>query len=143
MDKPDLCPHGSHTICGCQRRTQRGMSAGQRFIAAVAEGVKRLGDTPSSGHCPHCKTCAEDLGFKSVKAYDAAYEAGRVVDEPHFSWRPCQVCGTTLGGDRECFHYLRDGKVEHGERMCTDCMLYLANGDVPETWQASPGDEGV
>jgi hypothetical protein len=50
-----------------------------------------------------------------------------------FSWRSCEGCNSPLAGDRYQAHALL---VEHNEwttlAVCTDCLLYIANGDVPE-----------
>jgi ferredoxin len=104
------------------------------YTDAVARGLARLGDTtPSSsvcpGVCPSCTTCACELGFESVAAYA----------DPFFSWRPCDICGSSLGGNREVYHYLRgeNRTIEHGASMCTDCVVYLATGDEPTEWERS------
>ena len=56
------------------------------------------------------------------------------------------MCGTTLGGDREVWHALdtnyqdtpiADRVLHHFHDVCTDCVLYLANGDEPEQWRRS------
>ena len=67
-----------------------------------------------------------------------AYEADEIVDEGGFSWQPCQCCESTFGGDRHPAHYIDDdGKINHIE-VCVDCLCYLANGDLPETWTQHP-----
>ncbi len=48
--------------------------------------------------------------------------------EPFFSWRPCECCGSHLGGNRETYQFA----PEHGEPfeadICVDCVYYLAYG---------------
>ena len=62
--------------------------------------------------------------------------------EPGFSWTQCDSCGSTFGGDREEAHGIfRDGEGHIGTvqmSVCVDCVMYHANGDVPEEWQQSP-----
>lgn len=89
----------------------------------------------SAGLCPTCPDCQRDHGM-TPRAFHAAYENGEVPDEGSFSWRSCECCGSTFGGDRYAAHYLDDdGKIGHVE-VCVDCLMFLANGDLPETWAA-------
>lgn len=91
----------------------------------------------STGICPTCPDCqrAWDL---TPRAFYLAYEAGEIFDEGGFSWQSCECCGSTFGGDRYPAHYVEtDGKIGHIE-ICVDCLLYLANGDLPETWTQHP-----
>lgn len=60
------------------------------------------------------------------------------AEEGGFSWSECDICGSSLGGDRYPAHWIYtapDGRrsIEH-ERVCVDCLMYAANGDVPESW---------
>lgn len=69
---------------------------------------------------------------------EAAYE---LANEPSFSWQPCESCGSTLGGHRYAAHAIhreafgpdaaRPDDVHHIE-ICTDCLVWHANGDEPE-----------
>jgi hypothetical protein len=58
-----------------------------------------------------------------------------------FSPRSCDCCGSKLAGDRfEASLVSQAGKdqMKHEviERsVCTDCIMYIANGDIPETWE--------
>lgn len=57
-----------------------------------------------------------------------------------FSWRPCGFCRTHLGGDRHEATVWEREKNEFSPglvpgfpvEICTECLLYLANGDLPE-----------
>ena len=62
--------------------------------------------------------------------------------EPYFSWRACECCGSSLGGDREdCNGYNPKTKEIQGPySVCTDCLLYITNGDDPELWQRNSKD---
>ena len=70
------------------------------------------------------------------EAFEEGCCSGEVFSEASFSHRPCQVCGSHLGGDREVIHWIgTDGKLLHDDGACVDCVLYLANGDEPENWE--------
>jgi hypothetical protein len=73
----------------------------------------------SVGPCPGCEECA-----------DCLRENGEYHEDPWFSWQPCEICGE-LAGDRQSWHGIIDGHIVHSS-CCTDCVLYIANGDVPE-----------
>ena len=89
----------------------------------------------STGVCPGCEECrstyAPDM---SMEEFDNAYSSGSVYGEASFSWGSCGICGSTLGGDREVWHGLDDltGTLYHFDDACVDCVMYLANGDIPE-----------
>ena len=95
--------------------------------------------------CKVCSHCAE-------------YYDDRDEDEGEFSWMSCDTCGSNRGGSRYVAHLLApmhsrikqtpdlddyrkagftiltdDGKpdTEHLS-ICTDCLLYIANGDEPD-----------
>ena len=66
-------------------------------------------------------------------------------DEGHFSWSACDTCGSTFGGDRYDMVLTNVGVDEHGKRYpmvevssCVDCMVFAANGDLPDTWRPRP-----
>jgi hypothetical protein len=70
------------------------------------------------------------------------WEAGEIVEEPHFSWSHCDTCGSALGGDRHDGHGILESGESKGEMvhlsMCVDCLLYFANGDLPDQWESYP-----
>ena len=106
------------------------MSAYTDAVARELEGLEGV----STGICPGCRTCQEQLGFKSMRAFKRAYEQGGCPNDGGFSWHPCTVCGSRLGGDREPLHYILNRRIQHSDGACVDCVMYLANGDEPETW---------
>lgn len=54
------------------------------------------------------------------------------ADEGGFSWAGCDSCGSSLGGNLSPAHYIGDaGEIVHCS-VCVDCMMYHANGDLPE-----------
>lgn len=76
-----------------------------------------------------------DCGLEDVRQDDADANARHdAASEPFFSWHACESCGSRLGGDRHAVHYwdkAGEGFSGHAN-VCTDCFMYLANGDVPE-----------
>lgn len=66
--------------------------------------------------------------------------------ETYFSRTQCDSCGTTLAGDRsEAWGLYRDENDQLQTiqmEICTDCMMYHANGDLPETWADGPDAAG-
>ena len=59
--------------------------------------------------------------------------------EASFSWAQCDSCGSTLGGDRETAYGLYrdddDKLIDIEMSICVDCIMFWANGDLPEVWQ--------
>jgi len=87
----------------------------------------------STGACPTCPQCMDEDGYEDPDEHEEAVSCGDVYDEPGFSWRPCGICGCHLGGDRHRWHWLdEDGDIVHEDDACSDCVYFLANGDVPE-----------
>jgi hypothetical protein len=63
--------------------------------------------------------------------------------EPYFSWRPCQCCGTHLGGNRyDCNGYNSKTKeVEDYEFICEDCVYYAEYGRLDDQTMMEIEDE--
>lgn len=60
-----------------------------------------------------------------------------IGDEYGFSWWGCDVCGCPLGGDKHEVSALVDDEENPGKLKCidiglacTDCTIYIANGDL-------------
>jgi len=102
----------------------------QAYLEAVERNLYGC-EGVSTGPCPGCPQCASYAGM-GEEEHREAWEAGKIESEPYFSWSPCDVCGSPLGGDREDLHYVSEGEIYHGGEVCVDCMIYLANGDVPD-----------
>ena len=95
----------------------------------------------SPGIAPCCSQCQSEYDKTSGElAHDL--EHGNLADEPSFSHHSCECCGNGLGGNRYVAHALVQVKsndnprklqwlTEHYE-ICEDCVLYIANGDVPD-----------
>jgi len=84
--------------------------------------------------CPDC-------GLEGVRSDDRnAQERYDSACDSHFSWSKCESCGG-LAGDRHAVHYQSDpmvfggvdGQIISGHaNVCVDCLMYIANGDVPD-----------
>lgn len=86
------------------------------------------------GHVVYHAT--EEGALKAARErFEQDWSSGHVDSESSFSWSSCGICGSTLGGDREIWHGLDDltGTLYHFDDACTDCVVYLANGDEPES----------
>lgn len=94
-------------------RDEKIMSA---YTDAVKRNLKGL-EAVSVGNCPGCDAC------------------NGADEEPSFSWASCGICNSHLGGNRESWHAILDGKIVHWDDACVDCVLYIANGDEPESWE--------
>jgi hypothetical protein len=108
----------------------------------------------STGVCPGCEQCRDDYGRRALcnggedctsdlcngkyhsptmEEFDEQVSSGRAIDEGSFSWRGCDICGSRLGGTVECWHWIDDNnEIQHESNACTDCVMYLANGDLPD-----------
>lgn len=49
-------------------------------------------------------------------------------EREEFSWRPCDCCGSKLGGARTACTGLTKQKVMLEASMCDDCVEYNVNG---------------
>jgi hypothetical protein len=76
----------------------------------------------------------EEAGYTDAEEHHKAWETCRLDDEGSFSWSDCGICGSPLGGTKYLWHAIVDGEIVHFIDACTDCVVYLANGDEPETW---------
>ena len=65
------------------------------------------------------------------------FEAWRNEDRDNlgFSWNDCDLCGSAAG-DRHAVTALPDNPAENHDyvalSVCNSCLMYIANGDVPD-----------
>lgn len=105
------------------------MSEFTEAVERGSEGLKYF----SVGLCSSCIHCQSDTGLDEA-ALASALENGGVQDEEFFSWDPCELCGTGVGGNRDTVHAVdKNGDIVH-LTICIDCVLYISNGDEPEYW---------
>jgi len=76
----------------------------------------------------------EELSFLSTGTWD--YSEGERpedwCDEPWFSWKPCEMCGCHLGGNRE-YLYARNAQDEIVTfTICEDCVYYTEYGRLDD-----------
>lgn len=94
-----------------------------KYEAAVAYNLKGL-EFVSTGACPGCDECG-----LSDNPSDHDREC---ADEGGFSWRECEACGSSLGGNRYPAHArTKDGALLHFE-VCEDCLMYLNYGQLDD-----------
>ena len=91
-------------------------------------------DAVSTGVCPGCEVCRDQFApGETMERFQQLWSDGFVCDEGGFSWQPCGICGSSLGGQRYSWHYIdENGEICHEDDACEDCVCYLANGDLPE-----------
>jgi len=96
----------------------------------------------------------KSIYFETKEAAEAASRAQFEEDwrslglsiDASFSHSECGICGSTLGGDREVWHYVAKNSkgvdtIYHHDDACVDCVMYLANGDEPEDWGDDDEDD--
>jgi len=119
-------------------------SDSDRFIEAYDRGMQGM-YAESSGFSAGCQDCLDAYGICCEHKAQYMLDNGEIVEEGHFSWQACDICGSHLGGDRYSAHAILktqvngdcetgDGEIVHLE-VCVDCVMYMANGDVPEVWE--------
>lgn len=98
--------------------------------AATLDGV--IVGAPEDS-CSECNGKGRSCECSSCSDFDP-----EIGDEGSFSWSSCDACGSSLGGNRHAAHglispkkYARRTEVIHLD-VCTDCLFYTANGDLPE-----------
>jgi hypothetical protein len=75
----------------------------------------------STGLCPGCEVCRQAYNMNAAE-FTVAYDLGRIADEPSFSWQPCELCGSDLGGNRYAAHGRdHNGDICHID-ICKDCL---------------------
>lgn len=102
----------------------------EEYKDAVERGLKGL--TAASSGCAHshCSDCECD-----AKDGDECH-----MGEPWFSWRACEVCGSTLGGDRQAVHALDANNEMVHMNACVDCVYFIEYGCLDDTTMAEIGE---
>lgn len=99
-------------------------------------------------HASPPSPCVKCKGTGKLEVLDGEVD---IANEAHFSWSQCDSCGSRLGGDRHPAHGVisasmagaqePDANVTHFD-ICTDCVMYHANGDEPEAWGEEVKNDG-
>lgn len=93
----------------------------------------RYGTGPKRARPDQYYDTEEQATEAAREAFDEACSSGGVCDEGSFSWSGCGICGSNLGGTVYDWHAVNDDdELLHFNDACTDCVLYLANGDEPD-----------
>jgi hypothetical protein len=119
-------------------------TAQQKYVESVEHYLKGL-TFVSPGLCPSCSECLSSFNYRNYRdeegdgneirtaeeQFAEDIENGEVDDEGGFSSSQCDSCGSTMAGDRYAAHGVgTNGKILHLD-VCADCLVYLANGDIP------------
>ncbi len=108
-----------------------------KFTNAIQRNWPDYIIAPGTSHdCDAC-TGGEDIDPDN-------HETLQMYDEESFSWCECDSCGSTFGGARFNAHAIhkeafgpdakRPDDIHHVD-ICTNCLMFHANGDLPEDWQ--------
>lgn len=95
----------------------------EQNVKNTLEGLQYI----SSGPCPGCDECLEcdNPDDPSMEWYDLA-------GEPHFSWSGCEICGSSLGGNRYSAHAVdKNNNIIHFD-VCVDCYYYIEYGQLDD-----------
>ncbi len=94
----------------------------------TTKGLKAI----SCGLCPNCETCASAYDL-TVDELNQGIENCTLEDEGGFSHFTggCDTCNSHLGGTTFAAHAISEGEIVHME-SCRDCVMYMANGDLPD-----------
>lgn len=114
-----------------------------QYEKCVAEFFKREGInnlSPGRIVCSNCEGKLHESGCCDEKCPHCGADI-ECMNEAYFSWRPCECCGSNLGGNRviasgycpkpngsisgmggECFEY----------EICEDCVYYATYGQLDD-----------
>lgn len=92
----------------------------KQWVKEVDDGVDGI-EAFSVGTCHACDECNPEGVDEDVE----------LEAEGVFSWASCDTCGCSLGGDRHPAHGWFEGSLVHFD-VCTDCLLYFANGELSD-----------
>lgn len=108
---------------------------GNRFVQAFERHTKGL-EAISSGLCASCSDCQSTFDASEKKLAKLIDEG--LSNEGGFSRSGCDTCCSSLGQLLYAGHALIeiDGKkvLTHLD-LCEDCILFIANGDIPNSWE--------
>lgn len=107
----------------------------------VASGLKGL-EAVSTGICSGCDKCMGIYGYETTDKvrFEEDWASGWLPEDGSFSHGACGICGSSLGGNRYMWHWIRPNDtgsvvgqpIEHESDACVDCVQYLANGTLPD-----------
>ena len=110
-----------------------------QFTKDYERGVADLEHATFSTGYWSCPDCGSDRWTGSEPCPDCGADPEHRQDSS-FSWSDCDICGSSLGGDRYAVIGWLKGARDHeysdvyrwsGE-CCTDCLMMMANGEEPD-----------
>lgn len=110
----------------------------------VQDNVDEYGNKDNLDYPPYMVPAIDSNSFNSYEeaekaareAFKEAVSCEEIYDEGSFSWSGCGICGSHLGGTLYSWHGVdSNGDIMHFDDACTDCVMYLANGDEPDEWE--------
>ncbi len=113
---------------GCQLATP--------YLDALAENTDSLCHI-NPGPASSCHVCRSNYDLAES---DSGWE--ELSDEGGFGKTPCDLCDSSLAGNRFDFHGFASVLFDKGDREpihlsgCVDCLHYFANGTEPQGWEA-------
>ncbi len=114
----------------------REQDTGKAYIDAFNRRTSDL-QFLSCGICSKCSDCQSTFDAGEL-TLERLIQDG-LTDEGGYSRSGCDCCGSSLYQMLYAGHAYVDlgGKqvLTHLD-LCVDCMLYIANGQLPERWQA-------
>jgi len=126
------------------------------YVERVETYLKGL-EAVSTGATRGCEECCSDFGVRFGEhdpeecgcdylgngSWDCGHVDGEdeepLNDEGGFSWSPCEVCDSSLGGNRYTWHAIipKDGDVKGGTMVhgtcCEDCVYFINYGKLDDS----------
>ncbi len=97
------------------------------YEADFRHGMNNLMGFSSNSWIQECSECPHDATYDDGVCYDV---------EPYFSWHTCEICGSTLGGNRTDSHAYYVDTLVH-LRVCDDCVYYAEYGRLDDETMAA------
>ena len=120
----------------CRKRCRHSVGSPERLGGVAVNFQQRIEcnlkglNHVSPGICCGCEQCQSDFGMSEREIAEAQANEG-LTDEGGYSLQDCDSCGSDLAGDRYAAHGIdANGDSVHLD-ICCDCLLYLANGGLP------------
>lgn len=127
-----LAEYGVHNLTESEEESLPGAVLAERVrLFFEREGINCLTETT---YCPDCGSENLDYDACEYTCRDCGkvFDGGECPHEAHFSWDSCDCCNAIAGDRYFCEGYHPEsGEVLKGYEICPDCLIYVANGDLP------------
>lgn len=104
------------------------MSAYTDAIDRNLKGLENVNAGIARQVCPTCDNAHDGVSDENLEA---------IGDEGGFSCESCDCCGSHYHGNRFAAHAHSPKYGWIHLEICEDCLMFIANGDEPETWRDS------